>query len=96
MAAVAVEAPMCNLQDGPAAAEEAETAAALESGCCSAAAVIWGRKCEDNEGAAIKTSNTENQKDGHKRCGQTCTQTNQTSPNAGLSRNKESNGVWLD
>lgn len=74
MAAVAVgavgaaKAPVCNLQDGPAVAEEAAAAAAaaLESGCCSAAAVIWGRKCEDNEGEAIKTSNTENQKDEHK------------------------------
>lgn len=33
----AVAALTCNLQDGP--AEETATAAALESGCCSAAAI---------------------------------------------------------
>lgn len=40
-AAVAVAAPTCSLQNGPAVAEEAATAvaAALESGCCSAAAI---------------------------------------------------------
>lgn len=69
---VVVVTPTCSFQDGFAVAEEAEAAtaaaAAPESGCCSAAA-IWGRKCEDNEGAAIKTSNTENQKERHKDAG---------------------------
>lgn len=41
VAVAAVAAPMCNFQDGIAVAEEAEAAtAALESGCCSAAAVV--------------------------------------------------------
>lgn len=41
VAVAAVVAPMCKFQDGIAVAEKAEAAtAALESGCCSAAAVV--------------------------------------------------------
>lgn len=85
--------PAWSLQDGPAVAVKAETAA-LETGCCSAAAVIWGRKCEDNEDAAIKTSNTENQRDRHSDVGKH-THHVQASPMHKKAEIRNSNGVWL-